>query len=494
MKNMIAWSRDNWIIVASVVVIVLSLGVIGYVHLGGSAFTQGVARHGKEETDKLRRYLVQSVEIPGEKADDAPRHESIPINQAAINDLEVAYGTMNREFADIYKYAVTVNSQGHTPMMDGLFPDIRGSGTKAIYAKDIYLGSFDKLFEEFSPASDRPQLDAGPAPDPAEVKAFVDRFDAEYRSSNVQGATLTRKEDEELRDLRRQKTADYLIEYARGIHLYATTDRDRGGAGGGRGRTPTDAYPFQLMQWASETSQPDPTEVWEGQMQMWITEDIMRAIALTNRVQDPGINVMTAPIKRLISLTVLPDYVGITGQGGINQDGPGSVGGSTPMRASASPPPGFPPGMGPGGGQPGPAASPAGGPPGAALGRAQPGALAAAAGRKLPDDFTLSPTGRRSNDIYDVRHVWLSILIDSTRTPEFFDNLAQVNFMTVLKMKITDEDEYKDADAGYIYGACDVVRIDMLIETLWLRDWTARLMPDEVRKVLAVNDAPAAAP
>ncbi len=493
MKRLIAWSRDNWIIVVSIIVIVLSLGIIGYVQLSGSTFTQNVVDYGKTEKEKLRRYLVQPVEIPGEKADDVPRQETIAINQAAINDLEVAYGTMNKEFADIYGYAVKINSQDHTPMMDGLFPDIRGTATKAIYAKDVYKESFAKFFEEFSPNSDHPQLNAGPAPDMADVKSFVDKVDAEYRSSNMQGAILTQKEDEELRDLRRQKTAEYLIEYAKNIHIYATTEPSRrsavGTGSGNRSNVADASYPFTIMQWASESSQPDPVEVWEGQMQLWITEDILQAIALTNQVMDPSANVMTSPIKRLVTLQVLPDYVGITGNGGIRQEGPGSVSSSgAPMRAAAPPPApsAMHPGMGPG-------AAP-GGPPGAAMGRQRTGSLASAAAKKLPDDFTLAPTGRRSNDIYDVRHVWLSIMIDSTRMPEFFDNLAQVNFMTVLKMKITDVDEYKEAEAGYIYGACDVVRVDMLIETLWLRDWTARLMPAEVKSLLSVAEVPAAAP
>jgi hypothetical protein len=219
-------------------------------------------------------------------------------------------------------------------------------------------------------------------------------------------------------------------------------------------------------------------------MQLWIMQDILRAIALTNQVQSTDVNVTTAPIKRLISLAILPDYVGITGQGGIQQDGPGAVGATRVSRGGpVAPPPSGPPGM------PGMMGAPPGGP-----NRAGPrggNAGHPAVDKKLADDFTLSPTGRRSNDIYDVRHVWLSVVIDSQRMPEFFDNLAQVNFMTVLKMKISDEDEYKAAEQGYVYGACDAVRVDMLIETLWLRDWTTKWMPGDVRTMLDVTEASA---
>jgi hypothetical protein len=105
---------------------------------------------------------------------------------------------------------------------------------------------------------------------------------------------------------------------------------------------------------------------------------------------------------------------------------------------------------------------------------------AASLNQKLPDDFTLAPTGRRSNVAYDVRHVWVTVIVDSQQLPTFFDNLAQVNFMTVLKLEITDEDEYKAAQQGYIYGSCDAVKIQMLVETIWLRDWTTKWMPQAV--------------
>ena len=86
---------------------------------------------------------------------------------------------------------------------------------------------------------------------------------------------------------------------------------------------------------------------------------------------------------------------------------------------------------------------------------------------KLPDDFSLAATGRRGNDIYDVRHVWVTLIMDSQHMPEFFEALAQTNFMTVLKLEVKDEDEYAAAKDGYIYGPGDSVKVTMLIETIW---------------------------
>src|SRR5690606_17877022 len=90
------------------------------------------------------------------------------------------------------------------------------------------------------------------------------------------------------------------------------------------------------------------------------------------------------------------------------------------------------------------------------------------------------------NTLYDVRHVWLTVDVDYQRLPELFDSLARVNFMTVLKMKIEDVDEYEMWRGGFVYGTSDVQRVTMLIETLWLRDWTLELMPDRVKERLGI--------
>jgi hypothetical protein len=122
---------------------------------------------------------------------------------------------------------------------------------------------------------------------------------------------------------------------------------------------------------------------------------------------------------------------------------------------------------------------------------------------RLPDDFTASPTGRESNPIYDVRHAVLTVIIDSSRIPQLLNALSSVNFMTVIGMDVEDVDEYEALREGFYYGSDDTVSLDLTIETLWLRSWTAGhlteqiaadnneqfnegLMPDEIRYKLGL--------
>ena len=104
----------------------------------------------------------------------------------------------------------------------------------------------------------------------------------------------------------------------------------------------------------------------------------------------------------------------------------------------------------------------------------------------LDEDFSVSHTGRRSNAIYDVRHVSVTLRIDSQRLTEFFEALSKVNFMTVLRVNMTDVDEYEALAEGFVYGNADVVELEVLIETIWLRDWTSQYMPNRIKSQLGI--------
>jgi hypothetical protein len=226
-------------------------------------------------------------------------------------------------------------------------------------------------------------------------------------------------------------------------------------------------YPFELPAWLTANSPPQMPDIWEGQMQLWITQDIITAIGLANQAYSlettpdgaeriiPSENppsVVDAPVKQLLSVRVIPGYVGIqmASLAGANPQAMGMPGAPNPRgRAGAT-----------GGGIPMPTGAPA---------------------AATSDEFSLSPTGRRSvrgpGPLYDVKHAAVSVVVDAKRLPELFDAIAQVNFMTVLKFQITDVDSYDQLRRGFYYGPHACVRVDLLLETLWFRQWTRPLMP-----------------
>ena len=214
-------------------------------------------------------------------------------------------------------------------------------------------------------------------------------------------------------------------------------------------------------------------------MSLWIQQDLVDAIARTNHVDDPDANIFTVPVKRLLRIWIVPGYVGINGQSGLTVSPPGmkSSGGSSPGYAAP---------------EPAPTAPPSGGAPAASFTTLSSASSALGPKGEVVSDFQFSPTGRVSNALYDVKHVWVSAVVDVRQLPAFFDNLSRVNFMTVLLLQMHPVDEYDALQQGFIYGTSDEVQVDMLIETIWFRQWTAPLMPPEVRTVLGI--APATPP
>ena len=59
--------------------------------------------------------------------------------------------------------------------------------------------------------------------------------------------------------------------------------------------------------------------------------------------------------------------------------------------------------------------------------------------------------------------------------------------MTVLKFQISNVDEYEALKKGFVYGPQDCVKVDMLIESVWFRNWLVQSMPEEIRTPLGVT-------
>ena len=58
--------------------------------------------------------------------------------------------------------------------------------------------------------------------------------------------------------------------------------------------------------------------------------------------------------------------------------------------------------------------------------------------------------------------------------------------MTVIKADITNLDEYELLREGYVYGHADVVEADLIVESLWFRNWTEDIMPKIVKEKLLI--------
>jgi hypothetical protein len=97
-------------------------------------------------------------------------------------------------------------------------------------------------------------------------------------------------------------------------------------------------------------------------------------------------------------------------------------------------------------------------------------------------DFSKSFTGRTSNSLYEVRPLRLRAVVETIRLPSVMDAITKRNFMTVTSLAVRPADAFAAADEGFIYGPGAVSEVDVVIETVWLRSWLAKLMPAELQK------------
>jgi len=72
--------------------------------------------------------------------------------------------------------------------------------------------------------------------------------------------------------------------------------------------------------------------------------------------------------------------------------------------------------------------------------------------------------------------------------------LAQTNFISVLDVDIQSVDSNDELRKGFFYGDEAVVRASIKLETVWLRDWTMKIMPLEVRVALGVPEPAGSTP
>ena len=187
--------------------------------------------------------------------------------------------------------------------------------------------------------------------------------------------------------------------------------------------------------------EPSLRQSWDWQVQYWIREDIFRAVTLANA---SSTSVVDAVVKR-INLIQLESM------------------------------------------------------PAAPIGSGQPGVPEAAAvdpSAVPPANLRYSVSGRLAgpgsgNGMYDLRQGRVTAVVSAKSLPKWLDAIAKTNFMTVLDMDVEAIDAFEQLKQGYYYGNDPVVSVTLMIETAWLREWTKKYMPADVRAELGIApDAP----
>lgn len=186
---------------------------------------------------------------------------------------------------------------------------------------------------------------------------------------------------------------------------------------------------------------PSMLEMFNRQWRYWITEDVMMAL---RGVNEDAESVLDAPIKIILAVAPHTPVQVVETSGG---------GGMAGMAGRANAP--------------------------AALIETPGGAI-------QPDHSASFITGRKSNSLYDVCDVTVVLIMETARIPEVVNAISKYNFMTVTDLVLSAADPYDYITEGFIFGNEPITRLDLQIETVWLRSWTTPLMPDETKQALNI--------
>jgi hypothetical protein len=196
---------------------------------------------------------------------------------------------------------------------------------------------------------------------------------------------------------------------------------------------------------------PSPVVMWWAQMALWVQEDVAAGVAEANK---DAANVTQSRVKRIVAINF--------------PIGPQMIYGKTVSL------------------------------PGSSMPGAAPDATAAPTQNpndQVPLDFTRTASGRISCGLYDVVRYQVELVVAAKELPAVLTSFSDNKLVTVMNIEnLVAEDGAAASKDGYLYGPDPVVRVTLRCESLFLREWTAPLMPDLIKKMLGVPLPPPPTP
>ena len=437
MKNVLGWIKGHLIVVIAALVAIAALPALLFVSAGMNA---SLREEVQEDVSGEQRSLQQiSVQYAVEPLDpsEPPQSFSAAPNAATTEAMAAVIAARNEAADAVLASALERNRSGKTPMLEGVFPapDPAESTAKRQAAAGAWVRAHEELLRR------------------ADARGPVDASDL--------AVALEARQAQELEKLGRDEATPEDLERIRESLVDFRLQRLRERA--------DDATLFATMETFVGVSRPEsaglPTlaQIWDWQHRYWVHEDIVLAAARANTNNESGLPLSPSdrPVKRLVSIETVPwpleaETAG-EAEAGRDGRGPGGRGGAR-------------------------GADRVGGGGGSA------GSLA----QEIRPDLEASITGRagwpyRANPLYDARYATVTAIVDGTGLERFLAALEAQNFMTVVDLDLNAIDPFDALAEGYAYGGGSLLRAEMVIETLWLREWIGELAPDEVRAAMGLG-------
>jgi hypothetical protein len=462
---------------AIVIMCVVSILVLPTVIYFSSAWNAKIAKQIEsrvtDQVNKINKVSNVTVTVKPLTPEDEGVDVKKTINPTILEDVRVAREKIKADAERLEQLAIDINQEGKTQLVPGLLPKPERSVAQDLPFRihDAYMDAHDRLLVE---------LNAGMPQDPTLIQEKLTEYRDNYLRSQFNVNSINGLSETEYKKLMEAMTQ-------RRLALYAQVARDYS--------VYADKSVFALQQWERQQA-PDSVRWYEWQHTYWVNGDIVSAINKANSSSRDRRTIAgsdSSVVKRIRSISVTPIFPAnmtaaslsapdpnqpgsdpsMGGEGGMMMEGGMSME-SAPMNRSKFVPDGEAPVRSPGAGN-------------AAAAKPVDASAVADATQPFPTDFTKSISGRTPrNGLYDMRKVSLDVVVDSTRLDELFEAINSTNFMTVTGFRVQPIEPERELANGFLYGADPVIAAQIEIETLWLRDWTANLMPDPVKSFFGI--------
>lgn len=440
MKGVLAWLKSHLVMVISTVVIVVVLPLAWFF---SSGMNEGIRTEQEKRASQAFNqvknarvtYVIPSL-LPGEEAVTETR----PPNAVVTEFYQQQRAERAAQAAQVVETVLEFNRDGHELLAPDLLPEPEDprQATRLKYDFLAMMAGDRRTGRETIYRDLIRGIGAGEPPDPVRLATTIQDLrerETERMLAEAGTGTLSPEQQAELTKLLADRRLAEAQRRAREVSVYMTL----------RAFDPTAFGPEHTAQVPpldredrpNKTEPPSLAEAFGWNFDYWVVSDLLRAIDRANT--DAGgtrANVENALVKRVQQIAIE----------------------KLPVDAAPE-------------GEEDPYAAPA-------------DDFGAAGGEGT--DPSVSITGRVGTDEYDVIQARLTLVADATRLPQLFKALAETNLFTVLDFDVTEVDLWEDLRQGYYYGDAPVVRVEMLVETIWLREWTAPMMPQSVKDALGI--------
>jgi hypothetical protein len=450
-QAVLQWMKANLVIVICAVVIVGSL-VAGPIISGG--MNKELAKDVKKrlrKVDELDSSAQASFTWPG----DSVSHQ-VMITEPLIVEYQAAAADRGRQSQHVVSLVQSSNRGDTANHMPELFPaPANRDRDLEVLPPELHrriVAGYDKVLES---------LHAGVPPAVDEVKAELTAKRNDFIDRSF------RKESNERLDKGEQ---DQLDEYLAGQRLRIYRDR----------ASEIGVYlSLDALHPPKYSSREKPTldQMFKWQWRLWVLERVAGALkAINGGSAEPMAAIHT--VDQVDIRGLLDVQTPAAGERKFQGKSSGGSGG------------GGLGGLGSGGGLGGPSGGGLGGSP-------SPGGSGSGGGEEIAQvppagtrDYSRSVTGRVTNASFDVVLVDLDMLVTTNRIDDILEGLTIPVVMSVLDVEVHRGDPYKALSEGKYVGEATVSRLIVTLETLWLRDWSGALMPNEARARIGMAPHP----